>query len=433
MSEALQSCMQVYYFSVDKSNFLSKLCQRKKEAAVMIAQRLKQARLASGLSLAELAERLTAADVPITRAALSNYELGKRRPAASVVRGLSKELGVAPGYFLDAEPLAISWLSFRCCSRLGKLWSERIKARAEQIAEKASRLFDIVPTADRLDFPRRRPVQTEADADQAASALRQAWGLGIAPILSLCQTAEAHGAIVVAIDDVACVDNFAGFAGLIHGRRPLLVLNGQLPCDHRRFNLAHAIGHVVMDSDELPEKTAEGLAQRFASSLLVPPALVKGELGEHRHNLSLHELALLKRRYGMSMAAWLYTARAHRVITEQNYAALWVEFGRRGWKHCEPLVCVSHEEPTRLRQLTMRALAEGLINRDEAHALCPESDVVGVAPEPWPASKLRGAVREERRQQLLAVADAAATEYETNRDLTDCEACGKDDLSDGYG
>ncbi|MGI5924062.1 MAG: helix-turn-helix domain-containing protein [Lentisphaeria bacterium] len=399
----------------------------------MLARRLKQARLASGLSLAELAKRLSARDIPITRAALSNYELGKRKPAASIVRALGKELGVASGYFLGAEPLTINWLAFRCQNRPGKLWSERIKAQAEQIAEKACRLFDIVPTADRLDFPHRRSVQTDADAEQAASALRQAWGLGCAPILSLCQTAEMQGAIVVSMDDGACSDCFACFAGMIHGRRPLLVLNGQAPSEQRRFNLAHTIGHVIMDSDGLPEETAEGLAQRFAASLLVPPAVVKRELGERRQSLSLHELVMLKRRYGMSMAAWLYVARAHKVITEQSYTTLWAEFGRRGWKHCEPIGCGNQEEPMRLRQLTARALAEGLIDRDEARALCPEDELAGLAPEALPASKLRNAVRDERQQRLLTVAEAAATEYETNHDLTDCEAYEKDEFSDGYG
>ena len=148
-------------------------------------------------------------------------------------------------------------------------------------------------------------------------------------------------------------------------------VNTRAPADRLRFNLAHEIGHVLMDTDKLPRRESEGLAQRFGSSFLVPPPIVKQELGERRHALSFDELGILKCKYGMSMAAWMYAAKAHGIISENGYRSLCVAFGRRGWKRREPVEYVGKETPVRLRQLTARALAEDLIDVEQAERLCP--------------------------------------------------------------
>ncbi len=83
-----------------------------------------------------------------------------------------------------------------------------------------------------------------------------------------------------------------------------------------------------MDTDALSRKESEGLAHRFGSSFLVPPPVVRKELGERRRALSFEELGMLKCKYGMSMAAWMYAAKAHAIIPEACYRSIKTRNGR---------------------------------------------------------------------------------------------------------
>ena len=401
----------------------------------MMAARMRQARLASGLSLEKLAQRLKASGVRITKAGLSNYERGKRQPPPGILRALGRAVGVEPAYFVREPGVAIEWLAFRRTTRLGGKRAEEIKACAQMAAERAIALFDLMPAAGHIEFPKPRRVDTPVEADQTAAELRSAWGLGQAPIECLCQTAEDHGAVVVAFQRGTSTA-FDGLSGTVNGQRPLLTVNTAMPADRLRFNLAHEIGHVLMDCEELPDKEEERLAHRFASSLLVPSPLLKQELGEKRHALSFEELAILKRKYGMSMAAWLYAARAHGIITENCHRSLCVEFGRRGWRRQEPVEYDGKEQPGRLRQLTLRALAEDLIDWDQAEQLCPGIDEArprDAASVPVTNAALLRTFSADRRDRVLQeVAETAAHDYETDRDLTDFEAFGDGDLYEGH-
>ena len=60
----------------------------------MIGARIKQARLASGLTLEVLADRVTANGQPITKAALSKYELEKSIPKPSLLLAIAYILRV---------------------------------------------------------------------------------------------------------------------------------------------------------------------------------------------------------------------------------------------------------------------------------------------------------------------------------------------------
>ena len=57
----------------------------------VFARRLRQARLAAGLSLDQLANRLRR---PVTKQALSKFESGKAKPAMTTLADLSDALGV---------------------------------------------------------------------------------------------------------------------------------------------------------------------------------------------------------------------------------------------------------------------------------------------------------------------------------------------------
>lgn len=402
----------------------------------IIAERIRQARLAAGLTLSETAHRLADLGQPITGAALSKYEHGKSTPRAQLLLKLAQALEVKPSYFLAETQTQIEWLAFRKHAALGERQQLRAQAVAERIAE-GQLWLQTALYPDTQPQTLRRVASTLEEVDAAALELRVVWGLGDAPIESVTQAAEDHGCIVVGWQ--AAPDGFDGLSGWAQTgdeRAPVAIVNLGVPDDRRRFNLAHELGHLTLIVNGADDKTQERFAHRFASTFLVPPAAAKRELGMRRRRLALDELGLLKTKYGLSMQAWARRARDVGIIEESYYTAWCKDFSSHGWRKDEPYSFEGQEEPQRLRQMTLRALAEGVITEERARELCPE--VVTSQPTPKPlgqrytARELMRLPREERNRILAEAAREAEEEYHTSKDLTDFEAFGEDDLYDEY-
>ncbi len=80
---------------------------------------------------------------------------------------------------------------------------------------------------------------------------------------------------------------------------------------------------------------------------------------------------MLKQKHGLSMQAWIIRAADLGIIRKSHARALFTEMGRRGWRREEPVKFEADERPKKLRQLTMRALAEGLLTRARAERIWP--------------------------------------------------------------
>ncbi|MBN2683675.1 MAG: ImmA/IrrE family metallo-endopeptidase [Pontiellaceae bacterium] len=395
----------------------------------MNIERLKQARLACGLSLDAAASALTERRRSVTKAAISNYEKGKRAPNALILREMAAVYGVAGDYFFDPKPVEVEWFSFRAKSTLGQRKREAIQAYSSKEAERYMQVCDLLPQSFKVDFPSRKPVAELEEVDACAADIRKRWKLGKDPVESVTQCLENHGALIVHYnaDDTKAFD---GLSAKVNGQHPLLIVNSAVPVDRLRFDLLHELGHVLMDTSAVPDEE-EALAHRFASSFLVPPEKVKQELGETRRNLTLSELVLLKEKYGLSVAAWLYSAGANGIINKTLRDSLWKELSARGWRTTEPPVFKGNEEPTKLRQSALRAVSEGLMSARKAARLFPELDEQlkeeGLLVESA-AERLRRLPKTERDHAMKAAADKMASVYENDKELTAFETFGKDDL-----
>lgn len=400
----------------------------------MIGERIKHARLTSGLTLHQVAEQLTQAGHPITAAALSKYEHNKSAPKATVLLRLAPVLGVKPSYFLTEPDIRVTWLAFRKGATLRSRRQMQIKAAALNVAEGQHWLRSLLYADARVDLPPRRPIRTFDDAEAAAQELRASWQLGLAPIESVTQTIEDHGGIVVGWDQDRGA--FDGLAAWINDSSPLLVMNTTVPADRRRFSLAHELDHLLDERSDAPGDHEEKLAHRFAGAFLVPADVARQELGSRRRHLSLDELGLLKTKYGLSMQAWAHRALDLDIIDKNLYDNLRAEFVKLDSVIHEPVAYEAPEQPLRLRQMTLRALAEGLITEERALELCPDC----VAPRPlsrpegrtYTARELMRLPLEERNRILAEQAEQVAEEYRTNPELTAFEAFGEDDLYDEY-
>lgn len=337
----------------------------------MIGARLKQARLLAGMTQRALARELGEAGFQITAAAISKYEKEKSYPTAQFMLQASSVLGVPSTYLMHQPSRPVEWIGFRCRARLGETARNLIKAYAADRADAQSELRDLLYPETDYDFPS-IPVSSLKDAESAAEQLRAIWDVGDRPLDNLVQLAEDREVIVIDwADKTGLFDGLSGWCG----DRPVTVVNSQFPLDRRRLTLAHEIGHLVMDTSIDAVSDIEALAFRFAAALLAPANHVSREIPSKSHYLSWDEIKVLKRKYGLSMSAWVRRAYDLNIISRSTYKTMNIEYNRLGWHKGEPEQYIGDEEPLLLKQMAGRAIAEGFIAPDRfAHLQLSDAD-----------------------------------------------------------
>ena len=353
----------------------------------MLGTRLRQARLAAGLSLAGLAGKL---EHPISKQALSKYEKGLAQPTPTRISDIAQALNVTASSLFTEDAIEIEWVAYRKHASLSKARQSQLIAAAQQRLEVEFKLRSLFHLDDRHDLPGPIEVRDVRDCENAAAALRMRWNLGDRPIDSLLGLVEERGGSVVGWQQEWGFDARSGWAG----RSPLLLLNTAVPPDRLRFNAAHELGHLVMESTG-DGKTDEQFAHRFAAALLVPAEAARRELGTHRRGLDLHELGLLKQRWGLSMQAWIRRAHDLEIIGADLYRSLNIQFRSQGWHRTEPYHYESSETPALFRRLVLRALAENMITHEDAEGYLP-----GMAQRRGAGRESRASLRDLARQSL---------------------------------
>lgn len=337
----------------------------------MIGARLKQARLLAGMTQRELAGALCDVGYKITAAAISKYEKEKSFPTAQFMLLASGVLNVPSTYFMRQPSRSVQWIGFRCRARLGETARKIIKAYAADRADAQSELRDLLYPERHYDFPS-IPVSSLMDAEHAAEKLRQIWDVGERPLDNLVQIAEDREVIVIDWADKS--GHFDGLSGWC-GNQPVAVINSLFPLDRRRLTLAHEIGHLVMDTSLCGDVSDEALAFRFGAALLAPADHVSRELPGKSPYLSWGDLKVLKRKYGLSMAAWVRRAYDINRISHTTYKAMNIEYKTLGWHKGEPGQYIGDEEPLQLKQMAGRAIAEGLVAPDRySHLQLEDAD-----------------------------------------------------------
>lgn len=399
----------------------------------LIGRRIRQARIASGLTQDETVVALAEYCVSLTKAGLSKYERGGSMPKPTALRGLAKVFGVTAGYFLEDREVEVDWLAFRKAARLSKTNQEKVKAVAESYIDAFLSLRDALEPHREAEPMPPVVVKTAAGTETAAMELRNHWKLGLQPIESVTSAIEDGGGIVVEVDGEN--DLFDGLSGWANETIPLIVVSSSVADDRRRFSLAHELGHLVMKiKARIDEKAEERWAHRFAAAFLVPEEVARRELGEKRRHLDLRELQLLKLKHGLSMQAWIFRAADLGIIDESHKRTLFAEMGSRGWRRVEPVKFDGQEQPTRFRQLVVRALAEGLISRAQAERLCPnvtrEAETSAPPVGGMDARSLHRITKADRKRLLEQAAALVSKDYEDGGDLTGFEALSEEDHHD---
>lgn len=398
----------------------------------MIAKRIRQARIASGMTQDEVVDALAAEGVSLTKGGLSKYERGGSTPRPTVLLALGRVLGVESSYFFDEPTLKVEWLAFRKASRLGKKRQERVKALAESQLEVFMSLWHALePTVGDGAQPTRFPVRKLEDAEDAATSLRSQWRLGDQPIDSVTGAIEDGGGVV--LQSGGEDDLFDGLSGWVNQSIPVAVVSSAVSDDRRRFSLAHELGHLFMDVGDVDNETEEKLAHRFAAAFLVTAATARRELGTQRRHLDFRELAALKMKHGLSMQAWIYRAADLSIIEQSHARTLFMEMSSRGWRRVEPVEFQGAERPQKMHQLALRALAEGLLTHVQAERICPGVTRDLDDKHPIGALDARSLLRmskNERDKLMRQAATSVADEYTDDGGLSGFESLSEGDHCD---
>jgi Zn-dependent peptidase ImmA (M78 family)/DNA-binding XRE family transcriptional regulator len=335
----------------------------------MISKRLKQLRLARGLSLDDLAAEMGGI---ITKQALSKYELGKARPSAAVLNKLASALGVKSAYLWSEPAINVEFIAYRKGSGLLKKEQAKVESLVEHSLEERVHLQELTQQRNGSDLPVKGfLIKKLEDADRAARDMRVRWNMGLDPIASVVGVLEDHNVHVLEIE---ANEKFDGISAVAYDSEhniaaSAVVTRRGVPGERQRLNLAHELGHIVLDAKKIDEEKA---AFRFASAFLAPEEVVFREVGNKRVFIQTEELLMLKQRFGMSIQALLYRLRDLDIITESYYKEWCITINRHGWRKREPGEILP-EQPQWLKRSVLRTLGEGLLTREEAEEMLGEA------------------------------------------------------------
>lgn len=276
-------------------------------------------RLALARRLAGVPRTRLARAVGVTAAAVTQYEKGQSRPALPVVDALAATLEVSVDFFRAGHPvprLEADGAYFRSLRSTTALERDRALAFAELVLAVFAGVEQYVdlppPRLPDLDLP--SPLVLD-DVVALAREARQRMNVAAGPVPNMARLLEAHGVAVVRLDaDVAGVDAFCQQ----QGHRPVVLLSTANQDKARsRFDAAHELGHLLMHHDNEPgSRLLEQQAHAFAAEFLTPAAEIGTELPVRVDWVVLHAL---KRRWGVSLKALVFRARALGRFTDGAY------------------------------------------------------------------------------------------------------------------
>jgi Zn-dependent peptidase ImmA (M78 family) len=371
--------------------------------------RIKQLRLARGLSLDELSDAMGGI---VTKQALSKYELGISMPSAPVLNQLARALNVKAMELWTAPSLEIKFLGYRKRVSLPQRWQGSFEANLSRTLEERLKLQDYCYSNISFDLPvHAYEVRHVVDAETAAESLRERWKLGVDPVADLTAMLEDHLVHVLELDGP---ENFDGISALVMDslgkpKAAAVVSRKGCPGERQRLNLAHELGHVVLKPSKNVDE--EKAAFRFAAALLAPRLCIEREIGARRTRIRLEELLILKRRFGISIQALLRRLHDLGTIGENQYRWWFMFLGKMHWRKDEPEPLLP-ETATWLKQAVHRCVAEGFITAEEGSKMLGEKLEAEAGPGMLRRRAFLRLPLEERRKLLETQAEKLQKHYE---------------------
>jgi len=318
------------------------------------------------ISLRGLAEQ-----IGVSHTTVDKYEKSKLVPDSQSLIKLSKILQIPIASLLRPEnqQIQLNRMAFRS-KKMKKRDEKQINAETKEWLERYIQIESLTGRPRVFEMPTGFPraISSFEDAENAARDLRAAWDLGTGPIENLTYLLEDKGIKIGIISGITQFDAlFTEYSG-----QKIIVVKENLPRARQRFSLAHELGHCLLEVEE-GEKEEKAM-HRFAGAFLVPREKVLFELEGPRHKFSIKELLILKKKYGLSMGAWLFRAMDLGIITPEDYLRIRKFFSAKGWHKEEPGDDITDgERPALMDSMVLRAHAEGIISPSKAAELLNQS------------------------------------------------------------
>lgn len=330
-----------------------------------IPERLKEARLARGLSISQLASVLQ-----VTRQAISRYEQGDLNPKAETIRQMSTALNFPLSFFAKQvipDDKINGTTYFRSLLSTDENIRNMIKVRNKWTCEVFSE-YEKFLKFPQVDIPNYDDCLNDNilildDIEKITLNLRSHWGLGVGPISNIALLLEKKGCILSAAETGqekadACSQKI--------GSRPFIFLGEDKKSAARtRFNMVHELGHCILHPDITEDdlknrvllRRVEKEANMFASSFLLPRDSFTNEV----MSLSLQHFITLKQRWKVSIAAMVYRCHELNIITDGQALNLRKQISMKKWNRHEPLDDELHIElPSLLNKATSMIVEKGI-------------------------------------------------------------------------
>ena len=335
----------------------------------MLGQRIKQFRLAKNYSLDEL---VAATGGIVSKVALSKYERDIIKPSNKVLTAIAKALNVKTINLALQPTVKVDFVAYRKGSCLSKKEQSNVESLVSSKLEDRVKIQDLLFSSSKPNLPvQHYKVQSIGDVESISTELRAKWKLGLDPIGNITELLENNFVHVMFIDNEKSFDGISAlaYANDTQLKAAAVVSKKNIPGERQRLNLAHELGHIVLDiAKNLDE---EKVAFRFGGAFLAPKETVLKVVGSRREHFQPRELFILKKIFGISIQALLYRLKDLEIISQTSFSNWYRIINKNNWKKNEPMP-MKEETSHWFEKNVLHAFSEGLISSDEAARLLGE-------------------------------------------------------------
>lgn len=336
------------------------------ENRILQPNRIKQARVSRGFSMAELADRLE-----ISRQAISQYELGKIEPSKAVLNLLSRSLRYPVDFFyspVNGSQTAQSAVFFRSAKTTTVKNYNAAKEKiniSNDIHGFFCRYIDF-PAPNLPEFDYTEDLDLE-EIEVFASELRSFWKLDRGPIGNLTSILERNGVLFSRMSlNLSKIDGFSNW----HDGTPHIFICTDKDSNSRlRFSAAHELCHILLHIDNYAQENLankdiseklENEANLFAGAFLLP----KEEFSKDIYSTSIEHFIQLKLKWKVSISAMISRCKVLGLLTpnQLKYLNDQMTFNRY-WRN-EPFdKTMPLEKPVAYKQAIELLLGENILTK----------------------------------------------------------------------
>ena len=286
----------------------------------------------------------------ISQAALSKVESGDAELDAEKWDQIADLMGVPVSAFAAARTSAAPARIFH--RKLRTTPKSAVNKVAAELSLVRLRVRDLMGAVPATSLHRHDLEDGYVTPQEVAQDVRAELGLGTEPVGDLVALLEGAGALVLRWPlETIQVDAIASWQ---EGQMPVILVGEHVRADRQRFTMAHELGHAVMhDTEASPEQEKE--ADAFAAEFLAPAAEIANEWPA---DATFEELLVLKKRWGISLAALIRRGKDAELLTDDEYRQWNIRLSTTGMHRREPEP-TERENPTALLVAIRKSLADG--------------------------------------------------------------------------